>query len=91
MAIIIAICSSLLNYLMPTGGDPDYSTRTAMVNILCASLILYLAGKADELAQKVGGSIDNSFGKQLQNDVKTLWGDTKNVVGKIYKDWLKKK
>lgn len=90
LAIIIAICSSLLNYLMPTGGDPDYSTRTAMVNILCASLILYLAGKAEELAKTVGGSINNSFGEKIQGDAKTLWGDAKGIAGKIFKDWIKK-
>ena len=62
-----------------------------MITILCGCLVLYLANKADELAKKIGGSIDNSFGKQLQGDVKTLWNDTKNVASKIYKDWLKKK
>ena len=88
LAIIIAICAGLLDFIVLS---EQYETTSAMTTILCGCLVLYLAGKADELAQKVGGSIDNSFGKQLQNDVKTLWGDTKNVAGKIYKDWLKRK
>lgn len=88
LAIIIAICAGLLDFIVLS---EQYETGAAMTTILCGCLVLYLAGKADELAQKVGGSIDNSFGKQLQSDVKTLWGDTKNVAGKIYKDWLKRK
>ena len=88
LAIIIAICAGLLDFIVLS---EQYETTSAMTTILCGCLVLYLAGKADELAQKVGGSIDNSFGKQLQSDVKTLWGDTKNVAGKIYKDWLKRK
>ena len=53
--------------------------------------ILYLADKAENLAKQLGGSIDNSFGQQLQKDTKKLWGNAKSFSGKIYKDWLKKK
>ena len=92
LAIIIAICAALLDYLIPNfGTNSEYALGSAMITILCGCLVLYLANKADELAKKIGGSIDNSFGKQLQGDVKTLWNDTKNVASKIYKDWLKKK
>lgn len=92
LAIIIAICAGLLDYLIPNfGTNSGYALETAMITILCGCLVLYLANKADELAKKVGGSIDNSFGKQLQSDMKTLWSDTKNVTNKIYQDWLKKK
>lgn len=90
LAIIIAICAILLTNIIPTNGN-SYSTGGAMVTILCGCLILHLTNKADELAKQIGGSIDNSFGKQLQNDTKTLWNDTKNVAGKIYKDWKDKK
>ena len=62
-----------------------------MILILCGCLVLYLAKRADELAKKVGGSIDNSFGEQIQNDAKTLCDGGKNVAGKIFKDWVKKK
>lgn len=92
LAIIIAICASLLDYVIPNVQQTSsYGLESAMITILCGCLVLYLANKADELATKVGGSIDNSFGKQLQNDAKTLWKGTKNVAGKIYQDWLKKK
>ena len=92
LAIVIAICAGLLDYIIPyTTANLEYNLGSAMITILCGCLVLYLANKADELAEKIGGSIDNSFGKQLQSDTKTLWNDTKNVAGKIYKDWIKRK
>jgi hypothetical protein len=92
LAIIIAICASLLSYIVPlTSGNSEYALQSAMVTLLCGCLVLYLAGRTDELAKKVGGSVNNSFGQTLQNDAKTLWGNTKNVAGKIFGDWLKKK
>lgn len=92
LSIIIVICAALLDYMMPNiNNSSQYMLGSAMTTILCGCLVLYLANKVDDLAKKVGGSINNSFGKQIQNDVKTLWDDTKNVASKIYKDWLKKK
>lgn len=92
LAIIIAICAALLEKVVPINQNySQYELQSAMITILCGCLVLYLAGRADELAKKVGGSIDNSFGETLKNDTKTLWNGTKNVTGKIFKDWLKKK
>ena len=62
-----------------------------MTTILCGALVFYLAGQAEKLAESIGGKINNSFGKQLQSDTKTLWGNVKNVGGKIFDAWLKKK
>ena len=91
LSIVIAICAALLTHIVSLKSGYEYSTGRAMVTILCGCLVLYLANKADALAKQIGGSIDNSFGEKLQSDTKTLWNDTKNVAGKIYKDWLKKK
>jgi len=92
LAIVISICAALLGYILPVkNATPTYGLGPAMTTILCGCLVLYLANKADELAKKVGGSIDNSFGEKFKNDVKTLWKDTKDVTSKIYKDWTKKK
>ena len=62
-----------------------------MTTILCGALVFYLASKTDELVKSIGGEIDNSFGKQLQGDTKTLWGNIKSVSVKIYNAWAKKK
>lgn len=93
LAIIISICAALLGNIVPISNSDNlaYNSSSAMILILCGCLVLYLAKRADELAKKVGGSIDNSFGEQIQNDAKTLWDGGKNVAGKIFKDWVKKK
>ena len=92
LAIIIAICAALLENVVPINQDySQYKLQSTMIIILCGCLVLYLAGRADELAKKVGGSIDNSFGEKLKQDTKTLWNGTKNVTNKIFQDWLKKK
>ena len=89
LAIVIAICAALLTNIIDLNNDV-YTTGRAMKTILCGALVLHLANKADELAKKIGGSVDNSFGTKLASETKTLWDDTKNIAGKIYKDWVKK-
>ena len=91
LAIIIAICAALLTNIISISDNNTYYVGSAITTILCGSLVLYLADKADELAKKLGGSIDNSFGKQLQGDAKTLWDNTKNLAGKLASAWIKKK
>ena len=90
LAVIIALCAALLTNIIPLSNSVPYTTGSAMTSILCGCLVLYFAGKAEELAKKIGGNIDNTFGNKLKDDTKTLWNDTKNIAGKIYKDWLKK-
>lgn len=92
LAIIISICAALLGNIIPLSKDySEYQSSSAMAIILCGCLVLYLAGRAEELAKKIGGSINNSFGETLQQDTKTLWGGAKNVAGKIFKDWINSK
>ena len=62
-----------------------------MTTILCGAIVFYLGGKADTFTKQIGGKIDNSFGQQLQNDTKTIWGNVKKIGSMAYKDWLKKK
>ena len=88
LSIVISICAVLLSMSVNLNGA--YSTATGMITLLTGCFVLYLANKADELATQLGGKIDNSFGKQLQGDAKTLWGDAKKFGGMIFKTWLKK-
>ena len=90
LAIIIAICAALLSNIIYISSNNMYDIGSAMTTILCGALVLYLADKIDDLAKSIGGSIDNSFGKQLQNDSKTLLKNTKDFGGKLYKAWVKK-
>ncbi len=91
LAIIIAICAALLTNIVSINNNDEYHVGSAMTMILCGALVFYLAGQAEKLAEDLGGKIDNSFGKQLQGDTKTLWGDVKKLGSMAYKDWLKKK
>ena len=91
LSLVISICAALLTNIIPLSGHASFNFPSAMTTILCGSLVLYLAGKADELAKQIGGSINNSFGEQLQKDTKTLWGDLKNLRSMAYQDWIKKK
>jgi len=91
LAIVIGICAALLTNIISINANNQYAVGSAMTTILCGCLVLYLADKTDEFAKKIGGSIDNSFGEQLQKDTKTLWGNAKKVGGKLLSAWIKKK
>ena len=91
LAIVIAICAALLTNIVSISTTNEFHVDSAMTMILCGSLVFYLAYKTEELVKQIGGSIDNSFGKQLQSDTKTLWGNIKGVGGKLYNAWTKKK
>ena len=91
LAIVIAICAALLTNIVSISTTNEFHVGSAMTMILCGSLVFYLAYKTEELVKQIGGSIDNSFSKQLQSDTKTLWGNIKGVGGKLYNAWIKKK
>ena len=91
LAIVIAICAALLTNIVSINSVNTYTVGSAMTVILCGALVFYLGGKADELAKQIGGKINNSFGKQLESDTKTLWGNIKGVGMKVFDAWLKKK
>ena len=90
LSILIAICAALLSQIAPLSQGNGYNLGAAMTTILCGCLVLFFADKADELAKKLGGDIDNSFGVKLEKGAKTIWTDTKNVAQNIYKKVKKK-
>ena len=90
LSIIIAICALLLSHAIYLNSDNAYSVASGMTSLLTGCLVLYLANKSDELAKKVGGKIDNTFGKTLQGDTKKLVGNVKKLGGAFLKDWLKR-
>lgn len=90
LSIVIAICGTLLTNIISINGDSKYVIGSAMTTILSGCLVLYLAGQTDKLAKDIGGDIDNSFGKKLEGDAKTLWTDAKKIAGSVFKAWIKK-
>ena len=89
LAIVIGVAAVLLSYIVKTDSTSTYVVGSAMVNILCGALVLHIIDKADELAKDIGGSIDNSFGKKLQDDAKNIWNNTKKFAGKLIKELAK--
>ena len=90
LSIIIAICATLLTNIVSLGADNQYTTGSAMTIILSGCLVLYLANQTEKLTKDIGGDIDNSFGKQMEGNVKTLWADVKKIGNSLFKAWLKK-
>ncbi len=91
LSIIIAISAALLTNIISISSNNTYNVGSAITTILCGCLVLYFADKTDEWIKKLGGEIDNSFGKQLESSTKTLWGDVKKLHSMAIKDWIKKK
>jgi len=89
LSIIIAICAALLSNIISLNNN-EYMIGSAVTTILSGCVIFYLAGKADKLAEDIGGKIDNSFGKQLNADAKTLWNKAKGLAVDIAKKLLAK-
>lgn len=90
LSIVIAICAALLTNIISITSVNTYTVANAMITILAGYIVLYFADKSDELAKQLGGSINNAFGKQLQQDTKTIWSNIKSVAGKVIKDIAKK-
>ena len=91
LSIIIAISAVLLTNIISIDTNNTYFVGSTITSIMCACLILYLAGKTEDFIKQIGGSIDNSFGTKLENDTKTLWNNIKGMGSKIFDAWLKKK
>jgi hypothetical protein len=89
LAIVVGVAAVLLSYIVKTDSTSTYVVGSAMVNILCGALVLHIIDKADELAKDIGGSIDNSFGKKLQDDAKNIWNNTKKFAVKLIKEFAK--
>lgn len=88
LSIIITICAGLMTNVISLSDANEYTVGSAATVILAGGLIAYLAGNTDKLIENITGSknlIDNSFGKQLYDDAKILWGDFKGMVTGIVK------
>lgn len=87
IALSAAILSGLINLNTPT---PTIANNDFLGALLGGILVSYLLRKADEIAKKIGGSINDSFGKQTAGDIKNLWGKAKKSAADIIKLFAKK-
>ena len=86
LSIVISICALLLTNIISFGTASEYTLGGAITTLITGCLVLYLVGQLDNLIKNIGGSIDNSFGKQLMDDAKLLWNGAKNLSMKIFKN-----
>ena len=91
LSLVIALCAALLTNIISISSINQYSIGSVMTTVLAGYIVFYFADKTDEWIEKIGGSIDNSFGTQLYKDASKLWGGTKDLGSKIFKAWIKKK
>lgn len=81
LSIVIALCAALLSGTIDANlaaTVPTLENSGFIITLLTGALVAYLANKADSIAKDLGGSINDSFGKQFGGDVKKLWN---NVSG----------
>ena len=96
LAIMAAIGAALLGGVVSTdlaSATPSVQSDSFMSVLIVGCLVAYLVNKASKWAENFGGKIDDSFGKQVQGDMKKLWDNTKKQVSdwrKIYQDQKKK-
>lgn len=92
LSIMAAIGAALLGGVVSTdlaAVTPSVESDSFMSVLIVGSLVAYLVSKSAKLAGDLGGKIDDSFGKQVQGDIKKIWDNTKKQVmdwRKIYKE-----
>ena len=92
LSIVIAICAGLLYGIIGTDSAnqiPTLENDGFIPALLTGLLTAYLANRADEFANKLGGKdkglVDTSFGTKFGEDIKTLATNTYKTA----KDWAK--
>ena len=90
LSIVIALCAGLLYGIIGTNAVnqiPTLDNDGFIPALLTGLLVAYLANQADKIAKDIGGGakVDDSFGKNFGNDIKTLANNTYKTA----KDWAK--
>jgi hypothetical protein len=93
LSIVIALCAAILSGIVNANlaaTVPGIESDGFMTVLIVGCLVAYLANKAGEIAKNIGGSIDDSFGTQVGNDLKKLWDSTRKTATDWYKAAKKK-
>ncbi|MDR1027733.1 MAG: hypothetical protein LBL46_04940 [Rickettsiales bacterium] len=79
LSVVCAIAVILMAGVNPAfGGD-------AISVLIVGCMSAYLIGKADDLAKKMGGGIDNSFGDEIAANAKNIWGGAVDFGKRVVK------
>ena len=88
LSVIIAVCAAILSGVVDAdmaATVPTLQNDDFMTVLIVGCLVAYLAAKAGDFAKKIGGTVDEGFGKKVNDDIKKVWGNTV----KTGKDWWK--
>lgn len=96
LSIVFSICVILMSdtinaNLLVMAFNIDNTEYLTVLLIGC--LVTYLATQADKIAKDMGGAIDDSFGKQVGNDIKKYYTSARDgflKYAKIFKESRKK-
>lgn len=96
--VVLSVVAAIGLALLGTVAKVDFtlavptieSNNSFMMVLICGALVAYLVNKAGQMAKDLGGSIEDSFGKQLGGDIKAIWGNTTKTVGGWWKALRKK-
>lgn len=92
LSIVVAVCAALLSGVITTNlaaEIPTLENTNFVITLLTILLVAYLANRADEIAKNLGGSIDESFGKDFGNQIKKIWNNASGYGKKVI-DIIKK-
>lgn len=89
LSMVIAVCAALLSGAVTVDLASDVPTLDNAgfaITLLTGVLVAHLAKRADEIAKKLGGGIDASFGTKLGSDITKLWNGTISKGKQLIKD-----
>lgn len=94
LSIVVAFCVAMLSGVI----DADIAARVPRLEndgfwatLLVGALTWWFANQAMDLAKKLGGNINASFGDQVRGDIKKLWDNTSGTAKKWWKIIREKK
>ena len=88
LSIVIAVCAAILSGVVDANLAsvvPTLDNDGFMVVLIVGCLVAYLANSADEIIKNLGGSIDNSYGKQISGDISNIWKATRTSATNWWK------
>lgn len=88
LSIVIAFCTAMMSGTISTNlssSVPTIENQGFWITLLVGALTWYFANQAQSLAQKLGGSINDSLGQQMKGDITKLWKNTSATAKKWWK------
>jgi hypothetical protein len=88
LSIVIAICAAILSGVINidmANNIPTIENNDFLSALIAGALVAYLATQADTLAKKIGGAVNDSFGKDMNKDLGDLRKSAVNIIKQLKK------